>query len=94
MEKRAAVKLKKGSGKTLKSGGLWVYDNEIAQVTGEFENGALVDVLDFDEYFLGVGFINTASKIRPFATKYPNVVDDIGKQYCSNPSDDITYHFI
>ncbi len=64
MEKRAAVKLKKGSGKTLKSGGLWVYDNEIAQVTGEFENGALVDVLDFDEYFLGVGFINTASKIR------------------------------
>ena len=64
MEKRAAVKLKKGSGKTLKSGGLWVYDNEIAQVTREFENGALVDVLDFDEYFLGVGFINTASKIR------------------------------
>ena len=41
-----------------------MYDNEIAQVTGEFENGALVDVLDFDEYFLGVGFINTASKIR------------------------------
>ncbi len=64
MEKRAAVKLKKGSGKTLKSGGLWVYDNEIAQVIGEFENGALVNVLDFDEYFLGVGFINTASKIR------------------------------
>ena len=37
---RTIVTLKKGEGRTLKAGGMWVYDNEIASVTGEFENGA------------------------------------------------------
>lgn len=60
----AAVTLKKGEGRSLKSGGLWVYDNEIAKTEGEFENGDFVDVLDFDGYYLGKGFINTNSKIR------------------------------
>lgn len=64
MMQKAEVKLKKGEGRALKSGGLWVYDNEIAKVNGEFENGGFVDVLDFDGYFLGTGFINMASKIR------------------------------
>ena len=30
----AAVVLKKREGRTIKSGGLWVYDNEIAQMRG------------------------------------------------------------
>lgn len=57
------VNLKKGEGRTLKSGGLWVYDNEIDSITGNFEDGVLVDVHDFDGYFMGVGFINRKSKI-------------------------------
>lgn len=57
------VNLKKGEGRTLKSGGLWVYDNEIDSITGDFEDGVLVDVHDFDGYFMGVGFINRKSKI-------------------------------
>lgn len=61
---RALVTLKKGEGRTLKSGGLWVYDNEIASILGHFENGDLVEVADFDGYGMGVGFINTNSKIR------------------------------
>lgn len=31
------VVLKKGEGRTLKSGGLWVYDNEIAKIDGDFK---------------------------------------------------------
>ena len=57
------VILKKGEGRTLKSGGLWVYDNEIAKIDGDFENGDIVNVADFDGYPMGKGFINTNSKI-------------------------------
>ena len=49
----AAVILKKGEGRTIKSGGMWVYDNEIDKIEGEFENGDIVTVLDFDGYFMG-----------------------------------------
>ena len=59
----ACVILKKGEGRTLKGGGLWVYDNEIARTEGEFENGDIVRILDFDGYFLGYGYINTRSSI-------------------------------
>ena len=58
------VTLKKGGGRALKSGGAFVYDNEIATLKGDFENGDIVKVLDFDGYFLGYGFINTNSVIR------------------------------
>lgn len=62
MEK-AVVTLKKGEGRTLKAGGMWVYDNEIGSITGEFEDGDLIDVHDFDGYYMGCGFINRKSKI-------------------------------
>ena len=58
------VVLKKGEGRSLKAGGLWVYDNEIASVIGTGDNGCLVRVNDFDGYPMGVGFINDNSKIR------------------------------
>ena len=58
------VTLKKGEGRSLKAGGLWIYDNEIASVTGNGENGCLVRVNDFDGYPMGIGFINDNSKIR------------------------------
>ena len=46
----AVVTLKKGEGRFLKSGGLWVYDNEIASIMGSFVNGDIVLVRDFDGY--------------------------------------------
>lgn len=58
------VTLKKGEGRTLKAGGLWVYDNEIDTIAGRFENGSIVSVHDFDGYPMGRGFINQNSKIR------------------------------
>lgn len=60
---RTAVKIIKGKGRAVKSGGMWIYDNEIENISGEFENGDIVDVVDFDGYFLGSGFINTNSVI-------------------------------
>ena len=60
----AVVTLKKGEGRMLKSGGLWIFDNEIASILGNFENGDIVLVHDFDGYPLGRGFINRNSKIR------------------------------
>ncbi len=60
----AKVILKKGEGRTIKSGGAWVFDNEINRVEGTFENGEIVEVHDHDDYFMGYGFINTNSKIR------------------------------
>ena len=59
-----SVKLKKGEGRTIKKGGLWIYDNEIAEENILTENGDIVDVYDFDGFFLGNGFINTNSHIR------------------------------
>ena len=58
------VTLKKGEGRTIKSGGAWVFDNEIDTITGRFKNGDLVTVHDFDGYPMGSGFINQNSKIR------------------------------
>ena len=60
----AIATLKKGEGRSLKAGGPWIYDNEIASILGSFENGDMVVVHDFDGYPLGRGFINTNSKIR------------------------------
>ncbi len=73
----ATVILKKGQGRTLKSGGMWVYDNEIDTIRGDFENGDLVNIEDFDGYFLGYGFINTRSKltVRLMARKKEQAID-------------------
>lgn len=59
----AVVTLKKGEGRTVKSGGLWIYDNEIESVMGNFTDGDVVTVHDFDGYPMGRGFLNTNSKI-------------------------------
>ncbi len=61
---QAVVTLKKGGGRLLKSGGAWIFDNEIASVTGDVPDGDIVCVQDFDGYGLGSGFINSHSKIR------------------------------
>ncbi len=77
MEK-AIVTLKKGEGRTLKAGGAWVFDNEIDKINGDFTNGDLVFVHDFDGFFMGTGFINTNSKItvRMLSRKKDTEIDD------------------
>lgn len=40
------VRIKKGEGRSLKSGGLWIYDNEIDTITGDCADGDMVFVED------------------------------------------------
>lgn len=60
----AIVILKKGEGRTVKAGGMWIYDNEIDTITGSCADGDIVIVKDFDGYPLGKGFLNRHSRIR------------------------------
>ncbi len=70
--------LKKGEGRLLKRGGLWIFDNEIDRLDGEFLNGDLISVEDFDGYPMGVGVINLNSKIRirMLSRNSEEVIDD------------------
>lgn len=71
------VKIKKGEGRQFKSGGLWIYDNEIDTIEEGVQNGDFVRVHDFDGYPLGVGFINTNSKLTVrMMSRDENVVID------------------
>ena len=76
----AIVVLKKGEGRTIKAGGLWIFDNEIANVMGSYDNGDIVIVRDFDGYPMGKGFINNNSKIMVrMLTR--NVDDEIDRAF-------------
>lgn len=71
------IRLRKGEGRTLKAGGAWVYDNEIEWMSDGIIDGHLVKVLDFDDYFMGIGFINTKSKITVrMLSRHTDVVDE------------------
>ena len=77
------VTLKKGSGRILKAGGMWIYDNEIDSILGSYENGDIITVHDFDGFFMGYGFINMNSKItiRMLSRKKENIItEDFLKQ--------------
>jgi len=56
--------LKKGEGRTISDGGLWVFDNEIDHIEGTYQNGDIVEVVSFKDDYLGHGYINDNSKIR------------------------------
>ena len=74
----AVVRIKKGEGRSLKAGGMWIYDNEIGTIKGDYANGDMVFVEDFDGYPLGHGFINTNSRltVRMMSRKKDTVVND------------------
>lgn len=75
---QTVVTLKKGEGRTLKAGGMWVYDNEIDSIMGSFDSGDIVEVRDFDGYCMGCGYINTKSKItvRMLSRKKDTLIDE------------------
>ena len=58
------VILKEKSGRQLKQGGLWIYDNEIAKIEDGVNDGDIIRIEDFDGYPLGIGFINRKSTIQ------------------------------
>ncbi len=72
------VNLKKGEGRTIKAGGMWIFDNEIESILGSVTDGGLVIVRDHNGYPMGKGFINRKSKItvRLLTRDYEQEIDD------------------
>ncbi|MGC9771966.1 23S rRNA (cytosine1962-C5)-methyltransferase [Fervidobacterium changbaicum] len=64
MDRRVAkVILKRDIKRRVLNGHPWVYDNEIERIEGNFEDGDIVYVYSFANQFVGIGYINTKSKI-------------------------------
>lgn len=81
-DKNAKVVLKKDIKKRVYNGHLWIYDNEIDKIEGEFENGDIVNVFTYANQFLGTGYINTESKItiRLLSRKPVEINEDFFRQ--------------
>lgn len=58
------IYLFKNEGRTIRNGGSWIFDNEIERIDGTYNNGDIVSVYSYNDYFLGYGYINDNSKIR------------------------------
>ena len=63
MTTQASVRIRRGEGRSLKAGGMWIYDNEIEEVRGTYENGDIVTVEDFDFLVVGYCFFNPRSRL-------------------------------
>ena len=59
----AQVIVSKKCAERLLSGHLWVFNNEIKAVNGDYSNGDIVSVADGKKRFIGKGYINDNSKI-------------------------------
>lgn len=57
------VKLKRNEEKNVINGFPWIYANEVSSISGKDIQGSVCKVVSFDERFIGIGFINHASKI-------------------------------
>jgi 23S rRNA (cytosine1962-C5)-methyltransferase len=62
--KLPTVLLKPGEADRLIAGHPWVYEGNILRITAPAEDGALVQVKDHRQRFIGAGFFNSKSKIR------------------------------
>lgn len=60
---KAKAILKKDIKRRVLSGHPWIYDNEIERIEGDFDDGDVVGIYTFANQFLGIGYINTKSKI-------------------------------
>ena len=59
----AQVIVSKKCAERLLSGHLWVFNNEIRAVNGNYSNGDIISVADGKKRFIGKGYINDNSKI-------------------------------
>jgi len=64
MDSLTTVLLKPGEADRIVAGHPWIYHTEILRLTAPVDDGALVQVKDHRQRFLGVGFFNSKSKIH------------------------------
>lgn len=67
----ASVKLRKTRETSVRAGHPWIYASEIEAVSGDFENGDIVEVLNYKGNYIGRAFYNPQSviSIRMLTTK-------------------------
>jgi len=70
------VYIKKGCDRKIKNGYLWIFSNEIEQLD-LFERGALVNIYNSNEQFLGIGYINPNSLIAVRILSFENEHIDV-----------------
>lgn len=63
MEIKAYIKLKPNEEVNILKGFPWIYKNEVKEIGGEISSGGIVKVYDSNSKFVGIGYINLASKI-------------------------------
>ncbi|MFY7786238.1 MAG: class I SAM-dependent rRNA methyltransferase [Thermoflexibacteraceae bacterium] len=64
----------------VENGHPWVYDNEVHQINGKYQNGDIVEVLNHKKQFIGKGYINNKSHILVrLLTRNPK--ENIDKQF-------------
>jgi 23S rRNA (cytosine1962-C5)-methyltransferase len=78
METLPAVILKPGSADRVVAGHPWIYAGSILRLTAPADDGALVQIKDHRQRFLGVGFYNSKSKIQVRALDVERVAVDAG----------------
>lgn len=64
MREFTKVKISKRASQRQESNHPWIFDNEIEEVIGSYNNGDLVDVISYKDKYIGTGYINDNSKIR------------------------------
>src|SRR5512133_83714 len=64
MEHLTTVLLKPGEADRIVAGHPWVYGSSVLRLTGPVADGAVVQVKDHRQRFLGIGFYNSKSKIH------------------------------
>lgn len=57
------IKLKKNEEKRIINGHPWIYANEVQSITGKDIQGSVCKVVSNDDRYIGLGYINHASKI-------------------------------
>ena len=60
----AELSISEKAAKAVRAGHPWVYGEEVRGVSGAYENGEIVSVVNGKGKWLGAGFVNDASKIR------------------------------
>jgi len=57
------IRLKPKHDQRIKSGHLWIFSNEIADNLNSYEAGAIVEVINSEGHFIGMGYVNPHSLI-------------------------------
>ena len=73
----AKVVLRRKIANRISNGHPWIYGNEIEKISGEVNDGDIVDVFSYDEKFVGCGYINRQSQIAVrLLTRKKEIIDE------------------